>query len=577
MNLNVVNRKGRTYLFINKSYRDSSGKTKKKHIQSLGYLDELQKHYPDPIAHFREAARQMTEQEKTEKRINLTIDMDERLPIGALGAKNLGYALPLKIYHQLGLDKFLKSKALSENFEYNTNSIMILLVMTRLLMPGSKKAAFEAKDRFFERFDFSLDDVYRSLDHFAKVSNEMQRYMFGNIRSGYDVDTSIVYYDCSNYYFEIKKPDDFRKYGVSKEKRKRPIVQLGLAMDKSGIPLHYELFRGNMTDKETFRSVIGDVRKNYGTGRIVVVADMGIITSDNIYYLVGSNPEKPKNGYVFSFSVRGGTTAFKKYVLEEGGYADKNGKPVMPDADFKIKERNAPRVITVTMQNGKKQKKTVHEKQVVFWSKKYADRARAERAEIIAKAEALIANPGKYTKATSHGAADYVANIAYNEETGEVAGKHLYLDEEKIAEHEKYDGYYAIVTSEFSMTANETVTTYRGLWEIEETFKLTKSDLEARPVHVQSKDHIDGHFLTCFIALTILRLIQKKTNKEFSAEKIIECMNKIECINEHENVYLFGYRSELSERLSESFELDFSRKRLHLADIKKFSAIAKKG
>ena len=577
MNLNVVNRKGRTYLFINKSYRDSSGKTKKKHIQSLGYLDELQKHYPDPIAHFREAARQMTEQEKTEKRINLTIDMDERLPIGALGAKNLGYALPLKIYHQLGLDKFLKSKALSENFEYNTNSIMILLVMTRLLMPGSKKAAFEAKDRFFERFDFSLDDVYRSLDHFAKVSNEMQRYMFGNIRSGYDVDTSIVYYDCSNYYFEIKKPDDFRKYGVSKEKRKRPIVQLGLAMDKSGIPLHYELFRGNMTDKETFRSVIGDVRKNYGTGRIVVVADMGIITSDNIYYLVGSNPEKPKNGYVFSFSVRGGTTAFKKYVLEEGGYADKNGKPVMPDADFKIKERNAPRVITVTMQNGKKQKKTVHEKQVIFWSKKYADRARAERAEIIAKAEALIANPGKYTKATSHGAADYVANIAYNEETGEVAGKHLYLDEEKIAEHEKYDGYYAIVTSEFSMTANETVTTYRGLWEIEETFKLTKSDLEARPVHVQSKDHIDGHFLTCFIALTILRLIQKKTNKEFSAEKIIECMNKIECINEHENVYLFGYRSELSERLSESFELDFSRKRLHLADIKKFSAIAKKG
>jgi transposase len=305
------------------------------------------------------------------------------------------------------------------------------------------------------------------------------------------------------------------------------------------------------------------------------VADMGIITSDNIYYLVGSKPDKPKNGYVFSFSVRGGTTAFKKYVLEERGYVDKKGKPITPETDFKIKERNTPRDIYVTMQNGKKQKKTVHEKQVVFWSKKYADRSRAERAEIIAKAEALIANPEKYTKATSYGAADYVANIDYNKETGEVVGKHLYLDEAKIAEHEKYDGYYSIVTSEFSMSANEIVTTYRGLWEIEETFKLTKSDLEARPVHVQSKEHINGHFLTCFTALTILRLIQKKMKKELSSATIIECLNQVNCINEHENIYLFGHRCQNSVRLGEAFEIDFKKKRLQLASIKNILATAK--
>jgi len=576
VNLSTYKVRGRTYLSIKKGYRNAEGKSTKKTIKSLGYLDELEKQYADPIAHFREVARQMTEEEKSTRRVQFAVDMDEELPVGAIGTKNLGYALPLKIYHQLGLDKFIKGKAQSENFKFNTNSIMILLVMARLLMPGSKKAAYEAKDRFFERFNFTLDDVYRSLGHFDKISGGLQRYLYESVRANYGSDTSVIYYDVTNYYFEIKKPDDFRKFGLSKEKRKRPIVQMGLAMDKNGIPLHYEIFRGNMTDKETFRSVIGDVRKSYDTGRVVVVADMGIITGDNIYYLVGENADKPRNGYIFSFSVSGGTDVFKKYVLEEMDYTDNDGKPPTDKTEFKIKERRTPREINVTMQNGKTKKKIVHEKQVVFWSLKYFERARSERAEIIAKAEALIANPERYTKATSYGAASYVGNIEYDKETGEVIGKHLFLDTAKIEEQEKYDGYYCIVTSEIFMSTNEIVATYRGLWEIEETFKLTKSDLEARPVHVQSKEHINAHFLSCFIALTILRLIQKMTGKEFSSEKILDCLNKIECINEYENIYLFGYRSPLSIQLGKAFDIDFSKKRLSLAAIKNILAIAKR-
>ena len=575
MNLQIQRRGDRIYLAIQKSYRNPEGKPSKKTVKSFGYLDELEKHYPDPIAHFREVARQMTEEERATRRVNLAVELDTELQHGSIGTKNLGYALPLKIYHQLGLDKFLKGKALSEDFKFNTNSIMILLVMTRLLMPGSKKAAYEAKGRFFERFDFTLDDIYRSLGHFDKIGSELQRYMYESVRANYGSDTSIIYYDVTNYYFEIKKPDDFRKFGLSKEKRKRPIVQMGLAMDKNGIPLHYELFRGNMADKETFRSVIGDVRKNYDTGRVVVVADMGVITGDNIYYLVGENADKPRNGYIFSFSINGGADAFKKYVLEEKGYVDKHGKPPTPETDFKIKQRCVPREINVTLQNGKTAKKTVHEKQVVFWSRKHALRAQAERAEIIAKAEALIANPQRYTKATSYGAASYVGNLEYDKQTGEVIGKHLFLDTAKIQEQELYDGYYSIVTSELDMSSDDIVSTYRGLWEIEETFKLTKSDLEARPVHVHSREHINAHFLSCFIALTILRLIQKATNREFSSEKILECLNKIECIHEFENIYLFGYRCTISDRLGYAFGIDFSKQRLMLSSIKSILASAK--
>ena len=519
----------------------------------------------------------MTESEKKERRTTISIDMEEGLPRGAMGAKNLGYALPLKIYHELEIDKFIKGKAQKEKFEFNTNSIMILLVISRLLSPGSKKKAFEEKDRYFERFDFTLDDVYRSLPHFNKISNELQRFLHESVRVKYGSDTSVIYYDVTNYYFEINKPDELRKYGVSKEKRKKPIVQLGLAMDKDGVPLHYEVFPGNKLDKETFRSVIGDVRKNYGTGRVVIVADMGIITGDNIYYLIGSKPENPKNGYIFSFSVRGGTAIFQQYVLDEHGYAGMDGKAFRDDPDFKIKERVTARDISVTMERGGAQKKQIYEKQVVFWSKKHCMKSRADRAEIVAKAEALIANPNKYTKATSYGAAAYVGNLEYDKETGEVLdkGKQLYLDKQKIEEEEKLDGYYAIVTSELNMSSTAIVDTYRGLWEIEETFKVTKSDLEVRPVFVYDEDSIKAHFLTCFIALVIIRLIQKKISREYSPAKIIEALNNIQCVSEYENIYLFGYRSVISDLLGETFALDFSKRRLQLASIKNILASVK--
>lgn len=577
MNLNVSTRNGRTYLYIEKGYR-KDGKVKKKRVKTIGYLDtlELDPSIADPIAHFRQVAKNMTEEEREEKKLTVSIDMEESLSENPIGTQNMGYMLPMKIYHELGIDKFLRGKAQSEDFKYNTNSIMLLLTISRLLVPGSIKRAFESKSRYFERFDFTDDDIYRAYDHFDKISDELQQYVHESVRRKYGCDTSIVYYDVTNYWFEIKKPDDFRKYGLCKQRRKRPIVQMGLAMDKNGIPLHYELFPGNKLDKETFRSVIGEVRKNYDTGRIVVVSDMGIITGDNIYYLTGTKPEKPQNGYIFSFSVRGGTNDFKKYVLDDANYADKDGNPASDDCAFKIKERFIARKINVTMQSGRTAKHTVYEKQIVFWSKKHFIKSRTEREEVLAKSEALIADPKKFTKATSYGAAAYVKNIEYDKESGEIlTGKALCLDLVKIENEEKYDGYYSIVTSETHMTSSEIVDTYRGLWEIEETFRITKSDLAARPVYVRDREHINAHFLVCFLSLVILRIIQKKINRQYSAEQIIECLNKIECFLETENIFLFGYRSHISNLLGDTFNIDFTRKRLSRSVIKNFSASVK--
>ena len=567
---------GRTYLVIAQKYRHpKTNVSTDRTIKSLGYLDELEKKYDDPVAHFKKVALKMTEEENAKKKVALKINMKEELPKDSKGRKNLGYAAILKIYHELELDDFFKNRARNETFKYNTNSIMILLVISRLLRPGSKKKAFEEKSRYFERFNFTLADIYRALSHYAGLAKEFQKYLNGKVKQSYGRNTKTIYYDVTNFYFEIDKADELRRYGRSKEGRHNPLVQMGLAMDSDGIPIHYRLFAGNKLDKETFRSVIGEVRKNYHTGRIVVVADMGIITGDNIYYLTGG---RNRNGYVFSFSVRGATDAFKDYVLDNTGYVGADGKPAGDDVTFKIKSRRIARDINVTVKSGGTAKKTVYEKQVVFWAKKYADKARAERQEVVKKAMELAADPHKYERAVSYGAAKYVKNVEFNQDTGEIlkGRKKPCFDFDRLAEEEKYDGYYAIVTSELKMSDGDIIDTYRGLWEIEETFKVTKGTIEARPVYVSREDRIGAHFLTCFIALVIIRLIGKKTNRKYPAEKIISCLNNISCSNEQDNLYLFDYRSEISDAIGDALGIDFKRKRLRLGEIKNILAESKK-
>jgi len=566
---------GRTYLSIAQKYRHPVKKVSTdRNVKSLGYLDELEKKYDDPVSYFKKVAKKMTEEDNAKRKVTLKINMDEELPKDSKGRKNLGYAAILKIYHELELNDFFNNRARNKSFKYNTNSIMILLVVSRLLSPGSKKKAFLEKERYFERFSFSLADIYRSLSHFAELEVELQKYLNEKIKDKYGRDTKTIYYDVTNFYFEIDKADELRKYGRSKEGRHNPIVQMGLAMDSCGIPICYRLFEGNKLDKETFRSVIGQLRRKYGTGRIIVVADMGIITGDNIYYLTGG---KNYNGYVFSFSVKGGTDAFKEYVLDDKGYVGSDGRPAGEDMLFKIKSRVIARDINVSTKSGGKVKRVVYEKQVVFWAKKYADKARAERQKLVEKAMELARDPAKYERATSYGAAKYVKDIRFDKKTGEVIlGKKPSFDLEKLKEDEKYDGYYAIVTSELDMADGDIIDTYRGLWEIEETFKVTKGTIEARPVYVSREDRIGAHFLTCFISLVIIRLIGKKTGRKYSPEKIIECLNSISCSNEQDNLYLFDYRSSVSDTIGKALGIDFTRKRLRRAEIKNILAESKK-
>jgi len=553
---------GRTFLAIVEGYWDTKTKTSRtKTVQKIGYLDELQQEISDPITHFENLARKMTA-EKPKESVSLTFDLREELGKSE-GMRSVGYAPLLEIYHELELPKFFNNRARNLQVEYNTNNIMKLLVFSRILDPASKKKTYENKDRYFEHSDFSLNDVYRSLTHFSKHIEACQKHINEHIPNR---NTDIIYYDVTNYYFEIDEADNLRQKGVSKEHRPDPIVQMGLFMDSDGIPISYKLYPGNTNDCETLRPGIKDIKRNCDFGRVIVVGDKGMSSHKNIVLNLLQG-----DGYVYSQTVRGGHKELKDFVLDESGYRQVS-------EDNKIKSRIYPREISTTNIHGKKRTVRIDEKQVILYSKKYAKRAKADREAALAKAHDLVNHPAKYNRATSLGAAKYVKNLDFDSTTGEILTlKHRpVFDEAKLREDEKWDGYYAIISSELDKTDEEIIEIYRGLWRIEESFKVTKSELEARPVYVTREDHIQAHFLICFIALTILRLLQKKLGNQFSAHKIAESLCCANCLHLKENHYLLVHRDEVIDAVKELLDIDLTRKFMTLGDLKNIFGNAKK-
>ncbi|RCX18343.1 IS4 family transposase [Anaerobacterium chartisolvens] len=559
---------GRIYLSIVDGYRDKlKGYSRQVTIEKIGYLDDLEKQFSDPIAHFTKKVEQL-KKEKAERKVAYTfsIEPDEKISKDTIYRKNFGHAVLSKIYHELEIDKFMLSRQRSTKLEFDTNNIMKLLTFSKLLRPASKKKTFEERSRYFEKENYTLDDVYRCLTFLNKQSSNLQLWLNDRIKQNYGRDTSLVYYDVTNYYFETDSMDDFKTKGVSKEHRPNPIVQMGLFTDNNALPITYQLFSGNTNDCLTYRPNFTRIKTEYGLGRVVVVADKGMCTGDNIWYTLSA-----KDGYVFSLSVRGSNKEMKDYVLKEDGYE-------WLGSEYKRKSRLYPRTIWVTSTSGKKMKKVVHEKQVIFYSEKYDKRAKAERAGVIAKAQDLISNPGRYTRNTSYGAVSYIKGIDFDKETGEILtpSKSLSLDWDKIKEDEALDGYYAIVTSEHEESDDRIIEMYRGLWKIEEAFRVTKSDLEARPVYVSREDHINAHFLTCFVSLLIARILEMKTDRRYSIGKMLQSLDKSECTLLKANHYLFDYIDDVLLDVGNKLDVDFSYRSRTLGDIKKILAATKK-
>ena len=578
---------GDIYLSIREKYHVPKKGSRERTVESLGYLSQLKQKYDDPIAFFSQKAIEMTEEKEKNKSDTIPIDNDEKMSVETDELKNVGYVILKELYKQLELEKFWNWKTRNLSVQYSVDRIFRLLVFSRILNPASKKGTFDQKNFFFEDFgDFSIDDVYHALDIICENKAALQKWIYDHSDKICKRDMSVAYFDCTNYYFDIGRSDmdtldddghpvdkegtpvaaKYRKRGPEKNHRPDPIVEMGLLMDRNGIPLAFDLFPGNESEKVHMRPIINRIKNEFSDSRIIFVADRGLNTSDNIYFLNGDNKSEinRRDGYVYGQSIRGADAEFKKWVLEEGYITDKFLNEDGQEISFRHKSRIHPKQLQVNVTkpgSKKKAKRTVSidQKQMVYYSEKYAKKQRMDREVMVQRAKDLIKHPKKYDKVTSAGSASYILNIAFDKNTGEIVeGKALELDLAKIEEEQKYDGYYSIVTSELKMSDKEMREIYRGLTRIEDAFKITKTEFHSRPVFVRTNDHIDAHFTTCFTALVTIRLLQAKLENKYPVGKVLNSLKKYACVPYGLNHYQFVYYDEILDECQKVFGMELN-------------------
>lgn len=560
---------GRTYLTIVQGYRDENGKNRARTVKSLGYVDALEAEFGDPVAHFEEECRRMTaEAARAEAPIAVQFTASKKIDKRAEGRVELGAAVPSAYLHRdLGIWSFFERKRTARGFSYDPCRILELLVWDRIAHPSSKHAAWEARERFPRKCGFTADDVYRCLTYLDGNADALVSSMNASLEESRGPrDASCLYYDVTNYYFECGEEDGFRMRGVSKEHRPSPIVQMGLFLDSDGLPLGYELFPGNRNDMTTLLPAMSKagVRDLPRGERVVVVADKGLNTSANIAACVLDG-----NGYIFSQSVRKATRGLKSWVLDDAGYEES------ASGSFKIKSRVSEKAVYVAGEDGKRRRVMVPVKEVAFWSRDYFERSRRERAKVVEKSRAAVAR-GDMSSAAAKTSVRYAKDVPVVRETGEAADHNWVIDEERIAADEAMDGYYCIVTSEQDMDDREVIDAYRGLWRIEESFRVMKGDFDARPVYCSTESHIRAHFLVCYIALLAMRLMQLDTGRKYSAAQISEALAGVTGHLMDRNLYLFDYRTDLTDELAGAVGIDLSRQVLTRGQIRSIMADVKK-
>ena len=497
--LKKTNNKKGTYLQIYESYYDPERKGgAHRSFKPIGYVHELMaKGIDDPIAFYTEEVVKLNQEHKISKQKEKERLISEESP-----EKLLGY-FPLKnINDSLGCKKYIDLMQTATDFRFNVFEMMTDLIYARTVHPCSKsKTYIEVIPKLFEKHDFSLGQLYNGLEYIGSEYEKIIEIYNHQINQRYRFDTSHTYFDCSNFYFEIDKEDDFRMKGKSKENKKEPLVSMGLLLDAHQIPIGMKIFPGNESEKPVLRNIIDDLkRRNNITGRTIQVADKGLNCINNIIHAL-----KNGDGYIFSRSVKTLSDVEKTWVLLENDYVDVKTKD--GEVLYRIKECVDDFTYTYTDSEGHTKKRQIREKRVVTFNPKLAEKQKYEINRQVEKAKALKACQAK--KSEYGDSAKYVSFIAADKKGQETDGKvKVELNEKAIENAKKLAGYNMMVTSELTMTASQIYNAYHNLWRIEESFRVMKSQLDARPVYLQKEETITGHFLICYLAVLLTRLFQ---------------------------------------------------------------------
>ncbi len=552
MFIKIVKKPGnKQYVYLVEGYRDASGKTKHRRIKSFGRLEELEKDNPDILAELKQWAKEETAKKKRQDLLDVEIDLGEKKRL-AKTPRNYGYVFLESLYRVLNIHRFMHTYSQSRKVGHSLDDILRLLVFTRALAPSSKARSLAMKDGFFFPFpDISKDAVYRALDHFASVKDDLTKHMHEQLDQQFGRTCTMVFYDVTNYYFESENFAGLRQKGVSKEKRKTGIVQMGLFLDENGIPITYELFPGNTNDMATMRPIMKTMKEHYGLGKITVVADKGNNTGANLAHI-----DAQQDHYIVSQRIRYRGNELANIVLAPEGYT------VMQDGKFKYK------TVKRTRKVGPQE---ITEHLICFYSKKEADYQKKKRGDLEGIIERFIDNPGLLASSNRFGVKKYIRTEQMDKKTGEI--KHTKpvatFDEQKYKRDTELDGYYALVTNDLSLSPFEVIEAYHGLYKIEDAFRVIKSDLQGRPVYVWTDDHIRGHFLVCFVTLTLYRLLQTLLDNEPSVSRLKEALASASAVHLEQDIYLLHDPHRIIYDMMDLWKVDLDYDYLRYEDFKK--------
>ena len=561
MRLSITHTKNNTYFYMIKSYREN-GKNKTKIIERLGELKEVEQkaNGEDPIIWAKKYIEKRNQEEKQNKGVYFE-KLVEGIPLDeSQKTFNIGYLFLQNIYYSLGLDKVCKNISEKYRIKYDLNSILSNLIYTRIIEPSSKLSSFEASKKFIEQPNYELHDIYRALEVISKETEFIEAEVYKNSLSVVNRNTKILYYDCTNYFFEIEQAEGLKQYGLSKENRPNPITQMGLFMDGDGFPLAFNVNSGNTNEQTTLKPLEKQIIKDFELSKFVVCTDAGLASNENRKFNNIQN-----RSYIVTQSLKKIKGHLKDWALspEDWHTINSNKKINLNDVDKSGDNEEIYYKERWINENG------LEQRLIVSYSPKYAEYQRSVRNRQIERAQNLINNPTKISKNRQDDPKRFIKSASVTND-GEIASKKVFsLNTTAIEKEEEFDGFYAVCTT-LEDDISEIIKINKRRWEIEESFRILKTDFKARPVYLKRDDRIKAHFTTCFLSLLIYRILEHKLNEEYTSKEIITTLREMNFAKIKGDGYIPIYtRNTLIDKLHDIFKIKTDNEITTLNQMKK--------
>jgi len=577
MRLNIRKVNNYSYYSIIKDYTNLDGKRTTKIFEKLGNQEQVEERFGkvDTINKIKEYINNLNNEDK-EELLKREFNPNKRIPPKVKRQFNIGYLFLEKLYNQLKLDEVCNSISDKYKFQYDLNEILSYLVFARIIYPSSKLETFKQCKNFIEQPKFQLHDEYRALSYIAKNMDFIQKSLFDNSKNILNRNSNVIYYDCTNYFFEIDVDDDLRKYGISKEHRPNPIVGMGLFMDGDGLPLSFNIYPGNQNEQKTLIPEESKIINNFklDSTKTILCTDAGLSSDEIKKFNVRNN-----KGFVITQSLKKLKEEYKNQVFDNNNWRIQGDlKNVYNLEDIKnneaLKEKHYETLFYKIIQT---ETKSVKQDLIVTFCFKYYDYNKNIRDNQIERAKKAIETGNVTRKGKNQNDYRRFISSVNSTDNGEIADNtDHFINEVLINEETKYDGYYALTTNLVG-EIREILKIVKGRWEIEESFRIMKSDFKSRPVNLSREDRIKAHFMTCYIALLIYRILEKKLNNKYTSSNILSTIKNMEVYESKGDGYIPTYtRTELTDDLHELFNFRTDYEINTYSDIKKIlSAITK--